>query len=66
MFSERSWAVLEALPESAAYPVALGCLLLGSSFAFATNHDVLGAAGVLLLCVLSLAYGALQMPEHLE
>ncbi|WP_424019990.1 hypothetical protein ACOZ4N_20385 (plasmid) [Halorientalis pallida] len=66
MFSERSRDALEALPQSSVYPVALLCLLLGSSLAFATNYDVLGAVGVLLLCLLSLVYGALQMPEQME
>lgn len=66
MFSERSRDVLAALPESTAYPIALLCLLLGSSAAFATNHDLLGAAGVVVLCLLSLVYGALQMPEQME
>lgn len=66
MFSERSRDALEALPESTAYPVALLCLLLGSSFAFAANYDLLGAVGVVVLCLLSLVYGALQMPEQME
>ncbi|SDE72053.1 hypothetical protein [Halorientalis regularis] len=66
MFSERPRDALEALPQSTAYPVALLCLLLGSSLAFATNYDILGAVGVLLLCLLSLVYGALQMPEQME
>ncbi|WP_299267429.1 hypothetical protein [Halorientalis sp.] len=66
MFDERSRDVLEALPESAMYPVALLTLLLGSSLAFATSHDILGAVGVLILCLLSLVFGALQMPERME
>ena len=66
MSSERSRAVLESLPESYAYPVALFCLLLAASLAFATNHDILGTAGVLLLSVLALVYGALQMPEQMD
>ncbi|MFB6084720.1 MAG: hypothetical protein ABEJ94_10795 [Halorientalis sp.] len=65
MFSEYSRETLEALPESSVYPVVLFCLLLGSSFAFGTNHDVLGAIGVSTLGLLSLVYGALQMPERI-
>jgi len=66
MFGERSRNVLEALPESAVYPVALLCLLLASSLAFATNYDILGAIGVLILGLLSLVYGALQMPDQMD
>ncbi len=66
MSSKRSRPALEALPESTVYPIVLLSLLLGSSLAFATNYDVLGAIGVLILCVLSLLYGALQMPEQIE
>jgi hypothetical protein len=66
MISERPRAALETLPESSVYPVALLGLLLGSSLAFATNYDVLGVTGVLILCILSLVYGALQMPEQME
>ena len=66
MFSERSRDALEARPESAAYPVALCCLLVGSSLAFATTYEILVAIGVVLLALLSLVYGALQMPEQME
>ncbi|SEO79372.1 hypothetical protein SAMN05216388_101978 [Halorientalis persicus] len=66
MFSERPRNALEALPESAAYPVALFGLLVGSSLAFATNYEIIGATGVVLLALLSLVYGALQMPEQME
>lgn len=66
MFSERSRDALRTLPESVVYPVVLLCLLLGSSLAFATNYDVLGAIGVLILGILSLVYGALQMPDQMD
>ncbi|WP_157526197.1 hypothetical protein [Halorientalis sp. IM1011] len=66
MSSERSRGALEGLPESAVFPVALVCLLVVSSLAFATNYDILGAIGVVLLAILSLVYGALQMPEQLD
>jgi len=66
MFGERTRAALETVPESVAYPVALLCLLVASSLAFATNYDVLGAVGVVLLAILSLVYGALQMPDRMD
>jgi hypothetical protein len=66
MMRERSEAVLEMIPERYAFPVAMISLLIGSSFALATDQNLLGVLGVLALAVVSISYGALQTPEDLQ
>jgi hypothetical protein len=63
MPSERSAAVLEAVPDAYVYPVAIAVLLLGSAAALATDQHAVGVVGVLALAVVSLLYGAMQRPE---
>jgi len=57
MFGEGSPAVLEMVPNSFLYPVAMLGLLLGTSVALASGFEWFGITGVLLLSLLSLLCG---------
>lgn len=65
MVPERSTAVLKGIPQERIYPVVVLVLLLGTAVALTLNQNWLGVAGVLLLSLLSLAWGAVRTPEEL-
>jgi len=64
MVPERPTAVLEGIPHEQVYPVAILVLLVGSSVALSMGREIIGVVGVILLSLLSLAYGAMQSPEE--
>lgn len=65
MVPERSTAGLTGIPQERIYPVVVLVLLLGSAVALAFDQNWLGIAGVMLLSLLSLAWGAVRTPEEL-
>ena len=65
MMSERSSAVLKALPETPMYLVAMVVLLVGTAVALSMNQNLIGVTGFLLLALMSLGYGAVQMSEDM-
>jgi hypothetical protein len=58
-------ALPDGLPVPLLYPVLLGVLLVLSATALATGNTVLGVVGVIVLCVLSVSYGAILRPEEM-
>ncbi|MFB6164771.1 MAG: hypothetical protein ABEJ31_06385 [Haloarculaceae archaeon] len=60
MFRDRSEAVFAAVPAAYLYPLVLVVLLVGTALALAWDRPLVGVAGVVVLSVLSLAYGAGQ------
>jgi hypothetical protein len=65
MLPERSTAVLKGIPQERIYPVVVLVLLVGTAVALAFDQNWLGIAGVMLLSLLSLAWGAIRTPEEL-
>jgi hypothetical protein len=65
MLPERSTAVLKGIPQERIYPVVVLVLLVGTAVALAFDQNWLGLAGVMLLSLLSLAWGAIRTPEEL-
>lgn len=65
MMRERSAAILKSLPETHVYPVLMLCLLLGTSVALSVGLNWVGIVGVVLLAIMSLAYGAVQTADDI-
>lgn len=55
----------DGLPVPLVYPVLLGVLLLLTAAALTTGSTVFGVVGVIVLCVLSVSYGAILRPEEM-
>lgn len=65
MVPERSTAVLEGIPQERMYPVVVLVLLVSTAVALAYDQVWMGIAGVFLLSLLSLAWGAVRTPEEM-
>jgi len=65
MMRERSTAVLKSLPGTHAYPVLMLCLLVGTAIALSMRQNRVGVAGLILLALMSLTYGAVRTPEEM-
>jgi len=63
MSDTSSTAVLQSVQDTHVVPVVLTILLIATAFALAMRQTYLGIAGVVLLSLLSLAYGATQSSE---
>jgi len=66
MFNDGSTGGLQSLQDTHVYPIAITVILAATALALSMDRSWIGIAGIVVLSLLSLGYGAIQSPDETE